>query len=720
MLILLALAVLLPVRPVSAVGQPLVSASDADYRQILSLQKKAGMREPLPAGGATQEEMILALAALSDEAQASGGEVQGWKGEDYDAMFALLQNYREQLKAARARMSELEARGASMAAQETELEKRLDRLPPDGFKINGEVRFVEDTIWLARPDPASGSGTEFIHGLPGLTLFFVANKGLVSAKARYDINTILGDFGHQEGLRLITVEMRTPLVVLVGNFYARMTPLTVWRNEDYEPFEPEPFKSRRQRLREDVLLDDNNAWNIKAARLVTDLVLFEKQTLNLEAWWTVPYQTNNAIYHEPDGGLPFLAWNTIYMAAWRMGLPLDWFTLEYTGTKSWEQEDGTATFVEDTGVPLSAGLPIPGFNNEVHSLRLEKEFFSKALGINVEYARSLYSNPLDDYIYRHNFSYWNTDYLAGGAFLASAHLDSQLFKAKVNVNYVTSSFVSPISQGRTFDPAPFATSLLMENTTYNSGTGSHGNFPFATYNETYFNGNIVMPLFGLNGNIISNAYLIPWPLSRAAQPYGPSTPNRMGVGGRLDFLLMGGALEPLLFGNWQQEPEDEYQKNGDYFAPKGSVIELGAGMHVDLEPAMGLPVKLVGGLRHVNVGNLPVVPQAVSQVEYATNSWDAGIEWVPWQGGDLAFGYVAEEVYGNQYLPLLAAALGFPIDTAIPLSVRQQGLSLGLGHKVNDWTRADLSATQLFFPSRTDSLNQDELRQFWAKFSIFF
>src|SRR5205814_1867885 len=97
-----------------ATASPEVRDPGADNREILRLQGLAGVKDKLPAMGASTEAMVLALASLSDTVQNAGGDMPGdWKPQDYDALFALLQNYREQIKAARARMAQLEARGAS-------------------------------------------------------------------------------------------------------------------------------------------------------------------------------------------------------------------------------------------------------------------------------------------------------------------------------------------------------------------------------------------------------------------------------------------------------------------------------------------------------------------------------------------------------------------------------------------------------------------------------
>jgi hypothetical protein len=716
---------------------------ETDGREVQALETKAGMAHP--AAIQDKETLVAALDQLSNQVQSDGGEEAGWKPEDYDALYALLQKYREELKAAKVRMAKLEAEGASLTAQEQDLEKRLNQLPPDGFKINGEVRLTGDGIWMHRPElmsNGSATPTEFFYGLPGLTLFFVGNKGMMSAKARYDINTFMGDLGHQEGLRLITAEMRTPVgAVQLGNFDARFTPLTLWRHEDPEPFEPEPFVSRRQRLRDDELLDAENSWNLKAIRFLTDATFVGKQEVDFEGWWTVQAQGQQPIYQASANGLetsvPTLltptgqvssgtltSLNDIYLAAWKARLPFaGGWSLQYIGNKYWEKSGGSVYYDSSSTAiwpQWIRGQAVWGFDSQVNSFLLDWDPWKGQWAFDVEVARSTYSNPNDSLQATKPFS---TDYQEGYAGLAGTKWDNPLWSGRVGVNFVQAGFYSPMAQGRTVDPSQFLISpLLSENTTFNAGTSGHGGFPFNSYSESYFNNTIIPPLLGVNGTIVDVLYsgpaFLPYQLDQAASPYGEASPNRMGAHGELEFKLMGGALRPKVLAEWQQEIDSDWDITYAFSqpvptsSPKYTVFSYGGGAHWDLG-AGGMPVKLVAGLIGSSGSDLPVVSSAFRQAEFNTVSLDAGLECQPWKTGDVSFGLMRKEYYTTVYVPLVSPTGSFS-------EWIYQELSLGLGQRINDWTRFDLTASVLYYPSNLDFARQNELRQIWSKFSILF
>jgi hypothetical protein len=736
----------------------------ADSRLVASLQAKAGVAKPLPAEGSGKEEMLLALAALSDQVQASGGEEPaGWKQEDYDALFALLQRYREDLKAARARMAALEAAGDSLAAQEADLERRLSLLPPDGFKMNGEVRFTADSVWLHRSDPTPGDPTILNHALPGLTLFFVGNKGPFSANARYDIDTVVGDVSHLEGLHFISIEMRTPLVAQLGNFYGRMTPLTLWRNEDPEPFEAEPYRSRRQRLRELALIDDTNSWKIpRAARFLTDMVLYDKQVLHLELWWTVQATQGTSLYLIEPLGPSLNATGDINEAAWKVGVPLTpGFSLQYSGTKYWQRylSGGTyaATFTDpQSGNPDPCNCwpayledqPLLPFDSQVHSFSASWEGLNGTLKAQGEYALSMYRNPNDLLVYQWpaTLTMYSADNPVpdntrlGSATTLGLDWDLNFLRLKASGNLVDANFVSPMAQGRTYDPSQFRTQLLVENSVYNAGTNLYGGFPFDTYNETYFNDQFLPPLLSTPGTeltnpkaisispappeLLSSHYLLPYPLTYAGSPYGLATPNRLGLDGSLALPLWSGALELLFPMEWQSNVSDNKDPGGNFISPKGTFVAYGGGFHLDLKPPLGIPVKLVAGLRATSFSDLPVVAAAVRQRTTATDSLDAGVEWAPWTGGNLFTGMKRQEIHNDFYLPSYSAAQGLPLDTkyhnAGGSDELDNGFGAGFSQLLNDWARWDFNASVTYFPSALDPSRQEELRQVWGKFSILF
>src|SRR4051812_27167918 len=73
-------------------------AAGGDARAVRKLQEKAG-QDKLVSLEATREQVALALADVAATAGQPQADLSGWNAKDYDALFALLQQYREELAA---------------------------------------------------------------------------------------------------------------------------------------------------------------------------------------------------------------------------------------------------------------------------------------------------------------------------------------------------------------------------------------------------------------------------------------------------------------------------------------------------------------------------------------------------------------------------------------------------------------------------------------------
>ena len=135
MILVLALAAALgkaQAGPDQAVSQAFVPGSDADYKEIEALRQRMDLKPSLPQAGADRGEMVLALAEVSAGAAGAGaaGGQGDWKAEDYDALYALLQKYRDELMALGVKQKDLEDMLADLKVKEAALEKRVDNLHP--------------------------------------------------------------------------------------------------------------------------------------------------------------------------------------------------------------------------------------------------------------------------------------------------------------------------------------------------------------------------------------------------------------------------------------------------------------------------------------------------------------------------------------------------------------------------------------------------------------
>ncbi|HTA16679.1 MAG TPA: hypothetical protein VK786_02915, partial [bacterium] len=267
-----------------------------DQRAIRELQDKAYGSPTLPEG-ASGGESLLALAALGSTATQPGD--QALQADDYAALLALLQRYRDDLLRMGMDSSELQAQLTILEARTKELEARLNALQPrDGLKIYGRFYSVFDDLQVLGPGSIpgnpfqqslttgsagkpAGQGVETTTGVVHTELKLEGTRGPVTGFAQLDLTMPWGLSIGDVGLRKVEVEMRLPVTLEVGDIDASLTPLTLWRNDEQDPFEPSLFAERNQRMEDDLLLKPNE-WPITGVRASTDTLLFGTVTVDLQ------------------------------------------------------------------------------------------------------------------------------------------------------------------------------------------------------------------------------------------------------------------------------------------------------------------------------------------------------------------------------------------------------------------------------------------------------
>ena len=235
--------------------------------------------------------LILALILMPSLAPAaepaSPGLDADLKGEDYDALYALLQKYRDELNAMTSEKENYEKELKDLNERSDGLAEQLAKLKPlDGMKIHGRVlTYYDDFNSLGEGAQGLESG-HFRDAIQRAELELSYTRGLLRGLVEYDFQYIFGNqydgdillgveqvptqSGLSQGARQIYVELLTPLQIRVGYLDYAQTPLTFWRNEDPDPYAPEAFAERRQRLRQDLLLNDDHRQELRGLRLLSE------------------------------------------------------------------------------------------------------------------------------------------------------------------------------------------------------------------------------------------------------------------------------------------------------------------------------------------------------------------------------------------------------------------------------------------------------------------
>ena len=546
--------------------------------------------------------LLLLLPGLGSAATLApaGGN---WEARDYDALYALLEKYRDEIQSLGMEKASLDEQLKALRGHSDELQKRIDGLlqPKDGMKVHGRVLSAYNDVLALGPGTNLGVTTRYRHAIGKAELEFEAERGPFSALARLDLQNLLGNAfggnGFRLGMRQVTLELRTPLTVQIGSFWEQMTPLTVWRNEDEFPYESELSRRRRQRLREDLMLR-GQAWQLAGLRVSTELASGESRLLSFEGFIAPLGFAGSSVTAASDGSLLTAVYNT-YLGGWRLKSPeILGLALAWQSTALFDATDSRAAVYTAANAPEASlvGQPILGFEDQVHSASLSGAWGGLKLG--AEAARSIYANPNDPEIYQSNLI-GHTGFLTGTAITADLSYQGPQFGMNTGFRMVDGGFRSPASQGRTEDPGNFPMGpMLLENTLYNPQTGQYGGIDVPAAPLAHFNGSLLFPaLLTANGQIQSSV-LQPYDRdSNPAFPYGASTPNRSGGLLGADFQSAGGAIK--LAGDF--EMASEMQGMGGRSAE--AITVYGAGLWLDLDKAWGWPLGLSAGYRAMDERN---------------------------------------------------------------------------------------------------------------------
>jgi len=648
-----------PALPPPSAGDPgPMPAQDA--RAIRQLQAKA-FGTPTVADGSDRGAAVLALGELASPAAA-----QDFSALDYDALFSLLQRYRDELLKMGVNGADLDARVRALKARADEIRERLDALQPrDGLKIHGRLyAFFDDMNLLGPaalpgidqfcascgamvpvvPPKDAGSGLRFQQGGAHAEMDMQLIRGPLTADTRFDVLQPWGVATAQVGARELSLELRLPVALQAGTVFASLSPLTLWRNDQSMPFEPEPFADRRRRLEEDMDLRPDK-WRLTGGRAATELVLFKGLKVDLEeiaalmagASMSSSQGGSNVIYTNADASTLSEQYST-YLEAWKVALPLPYATVSEQGALFWD-----VTGTQPSGAP-GLGADSRAFNELSQSLRVQAE--AGAFKADVEGGLSSYAPPS------------LTDTAAPGALTGTAvtaTLAWSLGSGQLSVfgRSVSAGYHASGAQGRTQDAAyeflgPFPTENSQVSASGGIGLSGPGSPVSAdavpTSYATRFNDVLIPPgeLWtapdhsvtapgGLWQNLLAYNYL------ENMDPYGVATPDRRGFGASGDWSPFDGLLRLRASYENFREIDSVADTSGAMTAPF-TMQRLRAGLNIDLRKRLSLPVSLSAGYTLDDSRNGEA---DAAGVKYGLDSTliDSGVEWYFGDKGGLDFGY---------------------------------------------------------------------------------
>jgi hypothetical protein len=652
----------------------------AEIRVIRDEQAKVYGAPTLPMDAA-KPDALLALSDLGSMAASSGPGAAKLQQEDYDALFALLQRYRDDLLKMGMDGAELQAQMEGLQSRTTELELRLKNLlPKDGLKITGRFYSVFDDLHITGPgrllntaflgasqEPdGSGapnaktltSGVRSQMGVAHVGLLLDGTRGPVSGHVQMDFLTMWGFDQASVNLRQVWVEWRLPVVLQVGDLNADFSPLTLWRNDQYQPFEPLIFQDRRKRMEDDVLLAKDQ-WPLTGVRASTDLLLFGSNLLHVQSITGIAAYGQNSsspsnnlvVYTEPNpyptgaaavtatadysGSTNFLSIGNTYFEGWRLDMDLG-------SSGAWSVGYNGMLFWNDLTTSPANGI-FQTMSELVDSLELK-------------YKSGGFNGGLEAAIGRYQPSCLTVSAVApmtGTAMTADAAWSGDQGHIRAYGRYVSSGFHAAGAQGRTVDyNYQVAGPFLTENSQIGT-SGLVGLFPgqpgIATsviVPESYasrLNNRLIPPglvtkVPGL-GTWVFNPWrnLIGYGPGEESDAYGAATPNRVGGGLEAAWKFFKGGLAPMASADFMNEIDPVSSTTGTML-PAFSMTRYRGGLTVDLEPWFGWPVRFGGGMTLTNSSD-GATDLSGNKYALTTSQTDASLDWRPGKPWGASLGY---------------------------------------------------------------------------------
>jgi hypothetical protein len=621
-----------------------------DQRAIRELQAKE-YGAPTLADDAPAGEGLLAIAALGSSATQPGE--QNLQGDDYAALLALLQRYRDDLLKMGMDSSELQAQLSILEARTKELEARLDALQPrDGLKIFGRFYTLFDDLQVDGPGyipstpyspltpgsvgkPLNVSGVRTQLGISHTELRLEGTRGPVTGYAQLDLMLPWGDNVGNVGVRKTRVEMRLPIAVEAGDLDADLSPLTLWRNESYQPFQPSIFSERYQRMEDDLLLVPDE-WPLTGVRLSTDALICNSVTVHLQtlsaivgaaAGSALANYSQQYVYVESpsEGALGLEERYNTYLQTWLVSVPMleNRLNLGYEGSMFFD--------VASTAPPVPGSPGYVPMNETVQSLSVA--YKGDSLIVNAEAAASSYTAP-----WLNNSVQSAQGPLTGTAFTADGKWQGGAGYVKVFGRMVSSGFHASGAQGRTVDYAyQFLGPFLTENSQVSSNgqqgilQGEYvplggGSIPLSNasrLNDVLIPPGVYTTASGSNpGTLWQN--LMAYGPGEEIDPYGVATPNRAGGGLEAAGLWFNGALAPLISAEDFNELDPVTDAAGGTLAAF-SMTRYRGGLTLDLEPMINWPLRLGGGYTMTDSQDGKVSNGITNAM--TTQTMDASVQW---------------------------------------------------------------------------------------------
>jgi hypothetical protein len=503
------------------------------YKDIKTLVDAKLITMPLDKDKLTRKE----AASFADNA-ATGILASGGADRDQiELAFGLLQSFETDLMEQGQKLSDIQKKMIDLKVMEERLnmkalEEKQDKLFGSvGARINGETTaYMTDLLLYG--GGMTGNDKRYKPITEYIDFDFSAHSGnLLTADAVLRLENLFGGFwGDQDffGVRKVSISGNFPVYFTIGSYMAKLTPLTLWANDDDRPFEAKVFSDKRDMNKKELYLSDD-AWPVTGGRTGYNGQVLGA-SLEAEGFAARLEGSGQNNYPVAPGYVTYttdLFHYSYDQYMWGGRIASD-FTLK-------DVLKVGGNFVEIKDIKDTGTTGAPALDNYVASADAELKLFGivKASG---EFAVSNYnvSNNISPQA-------WQNKYISDSALDVKAEADYMDTKLEAQFFVVGNSFTAYAAQGRIYDGKNNFDYLTQNNTWNVSQTiptyvlaGSV--YPFTRYN------NLIVTSYAPTGHN-TMPYII---YENSAAPDGPGTPNRQGLTARLSGSYLDAAVQPYL------------------------------------------------------------------------------------------------------------------------------------------------------------------------------
>ncbi|MCX8094343.1 MAG: hypothetical protein N3E50_09305 [Candidatus Goldbacteria bacterium] len=671
------------------------------YMSLKSLYDEGIIKLPLTKDKLTRKEIVLYIKDAVDNILSMEDMAPEMAGK-IEIVFNLLKSFQTDMMEVGYKLSEIQDKMIKLKIAQERLnirgikETQIKLLDTIGMRINGEG-YAYMTDLLLHSGKYSGNKEKRYRPITQyIDMIFSAYSGKeIKAEAVFRLENLFGGlWGSQDiyGLKKLTITGDFPISFVVGHYSTKLTPYTLWANEDEQIYEAKIYKDKRDMIKKELYLSENK-WPLTGGSLSYTGVIPGNINLEIKSIIARLQEAEKSNFLiSPDFATttttPIKYYYDQYMWAFRVSSDLSFKDILNIGANFVEIRDITDTGIDRTKLSL---------NNYVTSVDALINLFNYAK-IKSEFAFSNYAvfNPLAP-------SWWQNRYIDDTAF--NIGLETEQFNTKLEAQFFVNgnSFTAYSAQARIYDGSNNYL-YLTQNNTWNVSLAvpyyiiAGKIYPFTRYNRVIFT-NYERP--GYN--------LMPYVLyENNAMPYGDASPNRQGIKVKIQSDYFKDLIKPCVKFLYAQEIVS-YLPGSQKFIPRDFyVLETGLVSKIfNFTVTAGYKYELTDNT--VNKGH----------VNFTSNIINAGIEYMLFDRFLLSAG-IKDIIFSGIEYPYTwnGTTWGYLGKTKFDNNILSYGF--GIDFEITKQANAGISWTNTSIKDNLNSLNDYSAQEIDAKIGMKF